>query len=559
MPGNVTLELEIHVARALQSLVSVIARENQVESAFARGARTINQSQRAIEAAARAQRQGFGGQVIGELKSIALGYVGISAAINLVTSSMQAAAKESADALERMKGLVGVRKDLLQVAEGKTDVEQLADYRRMSAIADRMAANTGMSKEEATRTMFQAKSFGIEKELPTIEKAYAITNDADQLTSMVGQFQKNFAEEKLSGEEIINMALVAAGKSPANLEDFAGKIGGSTVSAKELGSSPEEIMTVISVLTSKFGDANKAADRMGLLVNRMAANDDFKGLGIMGGITKLKNMDVEQYAQFIGDTSDPRIRQGMTKEEYQKFVGDRIEMNQAVTALSDPATREDLKNVHSSIIEARRLSGTPGSQLNIKSRVIEKIPELNDPIEVAKSQNKLETLQEKKLAAWEASRVQSRNRAKEQMIREKENIITRGLTNYLGEYPSHVTGPFAGTFDRLTADKLNSPIGSAGISTFNVLSKGYNMLTDPSLANAASLADAGGRFLPAYDIGRMGARAFSGIKETIFPPEAQQELEKQTELLQEINKNLGGKQTDTRKANAQAQAQVKPR
>lgn len=255
--------------------------------------------------------QAFGANAISQLKSYALGFVSVGAAIRLVTGELQFHAAEreriSQNAKQARFGLGELAQ--LAVTEGKTPAEREAAHKRNLAEA-RAAFGSGafLNVNEAGGTIFQLKSAGLSRE----DRDFAIDIRRGGALKNVGGTGKAFAalvstlgKDKIgSFADLLDRAIQASEIAPALASEIPLQAARSGGSARALGIDIEFILAATARLAKARGSAE-------------------------GGGTDLASF-LKQLEKAV---ADPKV-----KENFPEFVGKRgEELIDAFLALPEEA------------------------------------------------------------------------------------------------------------------------------------------------------------------------------------------------------------------------------
>jgi hypothetical protein len=251
-------------------------------------------------------------------------------------------------------------------------------------------------------------------------------------------------------ERITDLSIAAANIGSWTPSDVPRVMPGSLVSGKKLGAKPEELLAAGSVLSKSYPTSPETAgDRLALIVNRLAEKPEFAGLGLIGSLSRLKNMPREQYAEFVGDTSDKRLGEGLSEEEYHKEVGRRIEMAQAINVLT--RAFQDLGETTKKLEQVGKQSGTSQGMGSIANAAIPST--ITSVINTKGAGEEQEQTLEDEHLDYASRQKASIARTRSALVKAKVPGLARSLAQ-IASAPGHLVG--AGL-------KLGTPEGGAAV------------------------------------------------------------------------------------------------
>ncbi len=510
---SVTLTLDLQVAKAIQGLASVIAKEgeydkallktigitreqakanqelisvqkqshdlvvafkkheSQLEREHAQAARynlrgfqeqgaaaekVLMTTERYLKGIGVAQKQALGPEMLAGVVSMAAGYASFAVVVGKVHEGLRAVRTEMDAAAMRREGLLGAFQELNSASGG--DPAKVAAGDRFA----RMLTGTGITKEDAL------KAVSLGRQLPGFSDADVAAaaktqaafggNLADKLkfASTVKQAYPGQFVGAAGTERITDLSTAAANIGSWTPSDVPRVMPAAMVSGKRLGASPEELLAAGSVLSKVYAASPETAgDRLGLLVNRLAMDPAFQGKGLAGSLKIMGRMKKEDYASFLGDTSaDPT----MNDEEYRAHVGKRIEMAQAINALSDGF--KDLVDTTKALQEVSKKSGTGESISARAAASVGQIPQISETITAKMEKERQAQAHEDTQATYAQRQAASRSRADVAMMGAGVPDFARAMGRILSE-PAHLVAPLlggapegAGLLDMMTAHML---------------------------------------------------------------------------------------------------------
>lgn len=271
-----------------------------LEQALARGkisqdtyGRAVKKAGQDLEEAGKKQQSAFGADAIGQLKGFAAGYLTLGTAVNVVASAFANAREESKEALSSLRGLDAQRRKLVQMADSPQDLQA------MLARADQAAAASGVDRGTAYEALFQARSFGFEKDYEKILSANEVI-DVGASSQLAGKVSTMFGGE-ITGMEAINMSLAASKKSEVDAESIAGALAIALEGGRRVGATPDETFAWTAALSAAFKSPQVGTDRIKAITNKAAAEPSLRSAGGLTEIMKrLQAMPESERAEILG-------------------------------------------------------------------------------------------------------------------------------------------------------------------------------------------------------------------------------------------------------------------
>jgi hypothetical protein len=304
--------------RQLYVLEQTLARGKISQETYSRAVRKAGVD---LDEARKKQQAALGGDAFGQIKSFAAGYLTLGAAVNVVASAFAHAREESKEALGSLRGLDAQRRKLVQMADSPEDLQG------MLSRADNAAAASGVDRGTAYDALFQAKSFGFEKDYEKILAANEVIG-VEASSKLAGKVSTMFGG-KISGMESINMALAAGKPSEVDAESIAEALAMALEGGRRVGATPDETFAWTSTLSAAFKSPQVAADRIKAITNKAAGDP---GLRSAGGLTeimkRLQAMPEGDRAEILGKDQESNA----AYEAMLEFYGKEQEIEQAVKA-----------------------------------------------------------------------------------------------------------------------------------------------------------------------------------------------------------------------------------
>ncbi|WP_436715069.1 hypothetical protein U8335_20330 [Roseiconus lacunae] len=252
----------------------------------------------------------FGKTAVTQLTATAGAYVGIQEAISKVIELNQKVLETNREAFASIDRTADADRRLLQVSKPG------GDFNRLSSTADTLAADYGIDRVESRNLVFSARSEGFDDQatLDFIGRNSPVI-DVKSQASVAGQIPSLFAgNETISPQQAINATLAAATESRLSFQDIARAMPIAAEGTALIGSTTGETSAALSVLSSRFGSAERAGDRLKAFASKANLDPRLDGKGLLGAVQALR---------------------GFSEDDRKKFLGDSIEVNTAYEFLSE--------------------------------------------------------------------------------------------------------------------------------------------------------------------------------------------------------------------------------
>ena len=254
----------------------------------------------------------FGAKAIGDLKSYATGFIGVGAAVGIVSQALQKMSADSQVAADRVFNTVGAFGELQQVSTSPPDFQKLVGQARNLQTQGVFGPDQG---GQAADFVFGLRNAGYsDSEVAYITKlGQSKQVRPDNLKTVAEGLKKTqdvFGKgEAGSIEQIANKVLIAAG---AMQTDFALAAVGTTLFGTEsnaLGFSDEEALAAFVAIEKQSPGTEEAATRMRSLLNQI--NKDKLGKGtLLETVTALVER-MRSGESAIGITGEMRAAAGL--------------------------------------------------------------------------------------------------------------------------------------------------------------------------------------------------------------------------------------------------------
>ena len=236
------------------------------------------------------------GDKSGQSFKAALAGIGTAAAV--VSEHFKRLKADATSALDSMKGNKEGNKRLAQIATSSSDLEM------MQLQADAISKRTGMSREDSRGLVFSARSEGFDGEgFGDVARASALVG-SDGAAQVAGGFRTLFrGRQDLTSKQAISGVLKAAQNSKLDFDELAQAASPAAESAGAAGTSAEELLGSLSVLSSRFKSGLTAGDRLKAFQAKVG-NSDLAGQGILGSFESLQGMSEEDRGEFLGGSTE---------------------------------------------------------------------------------------------------------------------------------------------------------------------------------------------------------------------------------------------------------------
>jgi len=280
------------------------------------------------------------------------GFASIGSILGMASRGMADFQRMSQEALEVLKETENVRKRLAQIAESP------ADLRSLTAFAEAIGEEAGLTFAQAGELVFQAMSAGFTRPLiAQMSDLQRIMPDVTQSFRTVQQLQTQFGVTAGSAMEMMNMVLRAAKESPAGLEELGPEAAKAAAATKGLGGSIEELLGV-AALGLRGGEFARQVTFIRAAFTELSGQAEFMGLGIVGALEKLKN----KYTDINGLVDEQAL--ALSFANIRARDGGMLLVRML----------DEIKGIINAIREARAATGTPQAPVEQARRRAEADP-----------------------------------------------------------------------------------------------------------------------------------------------------------------------------------------
>jgi len=308
--------------RSIEALDRKVAKLTEQNAQLARAAR---QSAKAAVDAGKQQGSALS-QGIADVKSMAMGYAGLTGAIDLTKRALEFMRQESEKAVQSVEKLSEPRRRLSQIALSSQDLQQLED------VSDQLAAKYAVDQPLVREVVFSARSEGFEETVDDVVRAGKVVGQQAAAT-VAGQVPGLFPGQDLSPMQAINAALVAAAESRLNFEQLARVLPGAAEGGQLAGATPAETMATLSVAASRFKTGETTADRIKAFATKVglpSTDERIREKGIIEAVKGLERMPAEDRADFLGESQELNTAFKILSQELPTIEKRLVQVQQAI-------------------------------------------------------------------------------------------------------------------------------------------------------------------------------------------------------------------------------------
>ncbi|MGB7325915.1 MAG: hypothetical protein WBD31_13655 [Rubripirellula sp.] len=535
--------------RSMQSIVDELGTFDDEAAKVARNASND------LEKVGDKGKEAFGPSAIAQLKSFAMGWIGVQTAVATVTRAIDAMRQAQQGAVDSLDQTKDGNSRLLQVSDSASEFEERRGQ------ADDLAAQYGITRQASRDLIFNADSSDFLDTADFIAQNSQVLGVEAQST-VAGQIPKLFANDPITGEEAINATLAAAQTSRLNFEEVARSLPSAAASAAPAGATADETLALLSVLADKFKSGETAADRIAsigaavsldqgeqsLAPEEVAKKNAAEDARLDNAKKKLRTLterqadaqlqldrsvesgadvqtvtdrrtkldratravgefdqtelqrreietgsDRESFAG-LGIIEPVRRLQALSDEERRNFLGESKELNEAYNAIAD--SLPVLGQSRTKILEARNNSGTDAAPVNQKRAIADADPRLAALRNKQAAENREEIEREKALSQREANRQAERAREKATGYERGDSALVVEGTAQIQQARDTIDDTGRGVFETLG----NSAFGALSSDSLSALSD--DDLSDDQRRRAEGLNFAGVKLQGQRDAGQ---------------------------------------------------------
>ena len=256
--------------------------------------RAVKQSQEQLRTAGQAGQKSFGAGALGQVKSLAMGFIGVSAAVALVVRGLRRVVEERKELAQLQAEASFSAGALSQLTGG--DPEKTAELQAVGQAI--FAAGGTKSQPEAMKAAFNLQSAGALEQHGFVSRLAAIAGDEGivGLTGKAGKLQSAFGKEETGDYvDIFSKATGAAAPLPeVGVSEILKATTKAAGAAGAIGLSDEELFAAISRVSSVYepDEASTAVSRM--LDQLSIKRPELAGKGLVKIIETLEAEDMSQ-------------------------------------------------------------------------------------------------------------------------------------------------------------------------------------------------------------------------------------------------------------------------
>ena len=311
MARQVEMVIKADSTQALREIERLLTKG--VEMGNKIGDTSSNGAQRAGRAWKQTNKDAFGDDAMNKIAGYAAGIASVTAAVSMLKSGWDAVNKARERYAEIGKQAEMGMAGLAQLAMG--DSQKL---RALTTTAKGVFASGGAgSLEEAAGLVFQLESAGAGGETDFFSSLYGIERDPAGLARAAKTLQTSVGQgETGSLRALASKAFAASAESPATGAEILTAAAGAGPGLRGVGGSDEELLAAVAIMAKATGGAAEGGTTVTSLLTSMQKQGGFEGMGLLGGIKKLKGMreGTGGFAGMPGSSS-------MTNAEMIKLLG----------------------------------------------------------------------------------------------------------------------------------------------------------------------------------------------------------------------------------------------
>ncbi|KKN53080.1 hypothetical protein LCGC14_0605920 [marine sediment metagenome] len=333
-------------------------------------------------------KQAFGPAAINSLAKFAIGFLGVSKAVQGVTAALremdQARADAARRAIESRQGLGA----LAQLAETPREMQGLVD------LTERIyAGGGGATLDQAARVAFSLRSAGVQKEAQLFIdlRSSGVISQPDVMARAVKTMISSFgAKEAGTVRQVISKAFAASKFNPAIVEPLLEAAAGGGGFARALGISDEEVLAATALQAEETGTPSGGGTRVTALLRQIGKITE-EGTGEASFKDKsLKEiiLEIRRVAPTPGKLTDLL---GERSESLAAFRGLSLKMEQYDVILTEIKRAQDADTAETKIRLARGIPEVRAAELKEQARAKKELGEMKLGIR----RNLAETIQDR--------------------------------------------------------------------------------------------------------------------------------------------------------------------
>ncbi len=302
--ADVTMSIDVKLAPAVRQYAKLLEKVKKNEQGMKQLGQAAGKAARQIEKTGKAGDRGgrglgmFGGALT-SIKGTLTGLIGAGAGLALFRSILGEIKQEAEGAASELRRVHDESARLVQVASSSGDVEAL------NLQADIIAQTEGIDRAAARRLMFGARSFGVsDDQVQTIAASARFTNieegGPEKFMEGVGKFQAQAAYGSGAGDarQLISAFMAAGAPSDISADVMATASIKALGATKAIGSTPDELLALMSVLSPGFASPEEAATGIRALATQVD-KAGYGGAGLMGGLEAFRADDPDKLTEMV--------------------------------------------------------------------------------------------------------------------------------------------------------------------------------------------------------------------------------------------------------------------
>ncbi len=289
--SKLVVEMTAEDAKLFTSMQKQAAAQKDLEKGYGKIGR-------ASDRAGKQAQESFGNKQINNLQRIAVSMASITTAIQLAGQAMRFYKSETDSAVQSTKDLQATRARLVQVARSAQDLQSLESR------ADRIALDTGVTRDVARQLVFADRSTPLDAE--AFARLRPVFQDqTTQVATSAAKVSKTF-EGQVTAIQAANIASQAAEESAFTTEELLQRAPIAAAGGQTAGASVEETFAALAQLGSTQGLERASTLLQGFGV-RLGLSEQFGGQGFVGGVQSLQAASEEDRRKFLGESQELNI------------------------------------------------------------------------------------------------------------------------------------------------------------------------------------------------------------------------------------------------------------
>jgi len=274
MSAKVVVEMDADEAKLFRKMALIERKQKKLASGLSGVAKQSNKA--------------FGSKAVSDLKNYAAGFVGVGAAVGVVTAGLRDMRRLQDEAAQRAIQSEGGLANLIQLADNKPQLGSL-----VSKSKDLFRNGVGTTLGEASGVVFSLESAGLLRDAGLFKELAGrkIVNDAGSFAKSVATLITSIgAEEAGSVRDVVSKAFAASKASPSSVESLLQSAARAGVSARLLGVSDEELLAATALAAKATGSAEQGGTQINALLQSLLKQKGapFKGKSLRESISQIQ-------------------------------------------------------------------------------------------------------------------------------------------------------------------------------------------------------------------------------------------------------------------------------